>query len=149
MRGGDLFGDGVNIAARIQALAPPGGVFVSRTIRDHARDRIPVSFDDTGFHAVKNIERPLRIFAVRMLHAAPLAAPALEAPDKPSIAVLPFEDLAAEPGYEHLADGFTEEITAALSRDRSFFVIARNSALAYKGRTVASAQIGREPVSAI
>ena len=132
MRGGDIFGDGVNVAARIQTLAPPGGVAVSRTVRDQMRDRLPLVFDDLGHQAVKNISRP---FACSW--CAPDRStgwPALPwTPSKPSLAVLPFENLSGDPAQERLADGIVDEIAAAVSRVRSLFVVSRNSTQVYRG----------------
>jgi adenylate cyclase len=122
VEGDDLFGDGVNIAARVEALADPGGVFVSNTVYDHVRDRLPFDFQDLGEQQVKNIARPVRIYRVHDLRAAESApAPAprvLPLPDKPSIAVLPFANMSGDPEQEYFADGMVEEIITALSRIR-------------------------------
>jgi adenylate cyclase len=145
----DLYGDGVNIAARIEALADAGGVFVSRTVYDHVRDRLPFVFEDLGEQQVKNIARPVRVYRVRDVAAtaktpsAP-APPALPLPDKPSIAVLPFQNMSGDPEQEYFADGMVEEIITALSRIRWLFVIARNSSFTYKGQAVDVKQVGRE-----
>ena len=141
----DLYGDGVNIAARIEALADAGGVFVSNTVHDHVRDRLPFVFEDLGEQQVKNITRPVRVYRVRDIGAvkSPLA-PALPLPDKPSIAVLPFQNISGDPEQEYFADGMVEEIITALSRIRWLFVIARNSSFTYKGQTVDVKQVGRE-----
>ena len=143
---GDLYGDGVNIAARIEALADAGGVFVSNTVHDHVRDRLPFVFEDLGEQQVKNIARPVRVYRVRDASAAvnSPATPALALPDKPSIAVLPFANMSGDPEQEYFADGMVEEIITALSRLRWFFVIARNSSFTYKGRAVDVKQVGRE-----
>jgi adenylate cyclase len=143
--GDDLYGDGVNIAARIEALADAGGVFVSNTVHDQVRDRLPFHFEDLGEHQVKNIARPVRVYRVR--DAAPKAPPAqsvLSLPDKPSIAVLSFQNMSGDPEQEYFADGMVEEIITALSRIRWLFVIARNSSFTYKGQTVDVKQVGRE-----
>jgi adenylate cyclase len=154
----DLFGDGVNVAARLEAEAPRGGILISRTVHEAVVGRIKASFEDLGGLLLKNIERPVQTFAVQwqavhwrdaheaVVTAAPAAAPAvpLLLPDKPSIAVLPFDNMSADPEQEHFADGVVESITAALSRIRAFFVIARNSAFAYKGRPINVREIGRE-----
>jgi TolB-like protein/class 3 adenylate cyclase len=144
----DIFGDGVNVAARLEGLADPGGVFVSNTVHDHVRDRLPFAFEDLGEQQVKNIARPVRVYRVRDAAAPntpPLAAPAsLPLPDKPSIAVLPFANLSGDPEQEYFADGMVEEIITALSRIRWLFVIARNSSFTYKGRDVDVKQVGRE-----
>jgi adenylate cyclase len=149
VEGDDLYGDGVNIAARIEALADPGGVFVSNTVHDQVRDRLPFVFEDLGEQQVKNIARRVRVYRVRDAAAAAKststpALPVLPLPDKPSIAVLPFQNMSGDPEQEYFADGMVEEITAALCRVRDFFVIARNSAFSYKGKAVPAQQVSRE-----
>jgi adenylate cyclase len=144
VEGDDLYGDGVNIAARIEALADPGGVFVSHTVCDHVRDRLSFLFEDLGEQQVKNIARPVRIYRVRDAAANAPALPILPLPDKPSIAVLPFENMSGDPEQEYFADGMVEEIITALARIRWLFVIARNSSFTYKGRAVDVKQVGRE-----
>jgi adenylate cyclase len=145
----DIFGDGVNIAARLEALAEPGSVLVSNTVHEQVRDRVPFAFEDLGEHQVKNIARPVRVYRVRH-QASPAekvaaAAPQpLPLPDKPSIAVLPFANLSGDPEQEYFADGMVEEIITALSRIRWLFVIARNSSFTYKGQAVDVKQVGRE-----
>ncbi|MGC2202519.1 MAG: adenylate/guanylate cyclase domain-containing protein [Stellaceae bacterium] len=148
VEGDDLYGDGVNIAARIEALADAGGVFVSNTVHDHVRDRLPFVFEDLGEQQVKNIARPVRVYrvcdpATPESPSAP-APPALPLPDKPSIAVLPFQNMSGDSEQEYFADGMVEEITTALSRIRWLFVIARNSSFTYKGQAVDIKQVGRE-----
>jgi TolB-like protein/class 3 adenylate cyclase len=153
----DLYGDGVNIAARIEALADAGGVFVSNTVHDHVRDRLPFLFEDLGEQQVKNIARPVRGYRVRSRGHLPNppppagegrvgveAATAPPLPDKPSIAVLPFQNMSGDPEQEYFADGMVEEIITALSRIRWLFVIARNSSFAYKGQAVDVKRVGRE-----
>jgi TolB-like protein/class 3 adenylate cyclase len=147
VEGDDLYGDGVNIAARVEALADPGGVFVSNTVHDQVRDRLPFAFEDLGEQQVKNITRPVRVYRVRdacIGTKAPLAQPALPLPDKPSIAVLPFANMSGDPEQEYFADGMVEEIITALSRIRWLFVIARNSTFIYKGQAVDVKRVGRE-----
>ncbi|MEJ1934792.1 adenylate/guanylate cyclase domain-containing protein, partial [Nostoc sp. NIES-2111] len=144
VRGGDIFGDGVNVAARIQSLAPPGGVAVSRMVRDQVRDRLPFTFDDLGHQAVKNITRPLRVFVVRPDASRNESGTELDLPTKPSLAVLPFENLSGDPAHERLADGIVDEIAAAVSRVRSLFIISRNSTQTYRTRPASPSQIGRE-----
>jgi adenylate cyclase len=147
--GDDIFGDGVNVAARLEALAEPGGIRVSRMVRDNVRDKLDYAFEDLGEQQVKNIARPVRVYRVgdcarpvaQPLSAAPSALPL---PDKPSIAVLPFSNMSSDPEQEFFADGIAEDVITALSRYPSSFVIARNSCLTYKGRTVDVKQIGRE-----
>src|SRR5690242_795180 len=139
VEGDDLYGDGVNIAARIEALADAGGVFVSNTVHDQVRDRLPFVFEDLGEQQVKNIARPVRVYRVRnesplpnppphagegsALGAQVGAAAPLALPDKPSIAVLPFANLSGDPEQEYFADGMVEEIITALSRIRWLFVM--------------------------
>jgi adenylate cyclase len=147
--GDDIFGDGVNVAARLEALAEPGGVLVSNTVHDHVRDRLPFAFEDLGEQQVKNIARPVRVYRVRDPGAAaksPSASvsPALPLPNKPSIAVLAFANMSGDPEQEYFADGMVEEIITALSRIRWLFVIARNSTFAYKGQNIDVKQVGRE-----
>jgi adenylate cyclase len=146
VEGDDLYGDGVNIAARIEALADAGGVFVSNTVHDHVRDRLPFVFEDLGEHQVKNIARPVRVYRVRDVNvgAKPSTQPALPLPDKPSIAVLPFQNMSGDPKQEYFADGMVEEIITALSRIRWLFVIARNSTFTYKGQATDVKRVGRE-----
>jgi TolB-like protein/class 3 adenylate cyclase len=143
----DIFGDGVNVAARLEALAEPGGICVSRVVRDQVRDKLPHIFEELGERQVKNISRPVRVYGVRVTSAEKSAVaptPALPLPDKPSIAVLPFANMSGDPEQEYFADGMVEEITTALSRIRWLFVIARNSSFTYKGRAVDVKQVGRE-----
>jgi adenylate cyclase len=148
VEGDDLYGDGVNIAARIEALADAGGVLVSNTVHDQVRDRLPFVFEDLGEQQVKNIARPVRVFRVRDVGAAESAPaqsrPTLALPDKPSIAVLPFQNMSGEPEQEYFADGMVEEIITALSQIRWLFVIARNSTFTYKGQAIDVKQVGRE-----
>jgi adenylate cyclase len=149
VEGDDLYGDGINIAARIEALADAGGVFVSNTAYEQVRDRLPFVFEDLGERQVKNITRPVRVYGVRDASAAAKspaasASPALPLPNKPSIAVLPFANLSGDPEQEYFADGMVEEIITALSRIRWLFVIARNSSFTYKSQAIDVKQIGRE-----
>jgi len=128
-------------------LADAGGVFVSNTVHDHVRDRLPFVFEDLGEQQVKNIARPVRVYRVRDAAAKSTstpAPPALPLPDKPSIAVLPFANMSGDPEQEYFADGMVEEIITALSRIRWLFVIARNSSFTYKGQFVDVKQVGRE-----
>jgi adenylate cyclase len=142
----DIFGDGVNIAARLEALAEPGGICVSRVVRDQVRDKLAFAFDDLGEQSVKNIARPVRVYRVRDI-GANAKAPALRVlplPDKPSVAVLPFTNMSSDPEQEFFSDGIAEDIITALSRYPSLFIIARNSCFTYKGRAVDVKQVGRE-----
>jgi TolB-like protein len=140
--GSDIFGDGVNVAARLEGLAEPGGIFVSSRVQEDVQGRIDVTFEDAGEQRLKNIARSVRVYRVRMNEAAAKTAPAL--PDKPSIAVLPFTNMSGDPEQEYFADGMVEDIITALSRFRHLFVIARNSSFTYKGRAVDIKQVGRE-----
>jgi len=144
VEGSDLYGDGVNIAARLETLADPGSVVVSRTVFNHVRGKVKLGFDDLGDQQLKNISEPVRIYRLRPDGEAAMARPALALPDKPSIAVLPFDNLSGDPDQEYFADGMVEEMITALSRMRWLFVIARNSSFAYKGRAVDVKRIGRE-----
>jgi adenylate cyclase len=145
----DIFGDGVNVAARLEALAEPGGICISRVVRDQVRDRLDCTFEDMGEQEVKNIARPVRVYRVRdravpIEQPAPISLQPLPLPDKPSIAVLAFQNMSGDPEQEYFADGMVEEIITALSRIRWLFVIARNSSFTYKGQAVDVKQVGRE-----
>jgi TolB-like protein/class 3 adenylate cyclase len=143
---GDIFGDGVNIAARLEALSDPGGVCVSSRVQEDVEGRIDVVFKDGGEQQLKNIARPVRIYKIHIGRPeAPKASPPMLAlPGKPSIAVLPFQNMSGDAEQDYFADGMAEEITTALSRFRMLFVIARNSSFTYKARAVDVKQIGRE-----
>ena len=148
---GDIFGDGVNVAARLEGLADPGGICVSARVQEDASGRLDLTFDDLGEQALKNIARSVRVYRVRLAtgETTPKATPAvsqpvLALPDKPSIAVLPFQNMSNDPEQEFFADGIAEDIITALSRYPSLFVIARNSCFTYKGRAVDVKQVGRE-----
>jgi adenylate cyclase len=151
VRSGDLFGDGVNIAARLQSNAKPGGVCISGATYDQVRKVLPITFADLGVQQVKNISEPIRAYQVSALSEAQQAAPAPVAesesppplPDKPSIAVLPFQNMSGDPEQEYFADGMVEEIITALSRFKSLFVIARNSSFTFKGKAVDIKEVGR------
>src|SRR5713101_1573379 len=138
----NIHGDGVNMAARLQALAHAGGVVVSGTVYDQLQGKLGLPLDFVGEQRVKNIARPVRVYRVLLDGGAAKTAPPL--PDKPSIAVLPFENLSGDPEQEYFADGIVEEIITALSRFHGLFVIARNSSFTYKGRVVDVKQVGRE-----
>ena len=145
----DIFGDGVNIAARLESIAVPGGISISRAVHDQVRDRINVCFDDKGEIALKNIARPVQVFAISgakesKTTVSPESKPALALPDKPSIAVLPFTNMSGDPEQDYFADGMVEDIITALSHFKALFVIARNSSFTYKGRAVDVKQVGRE-----
>jgi adenylate cyclase len=161
---GDIFGDGVNIAARLEALAEPGGICLSAAAHEQVRDRLNIAFDDLGEQQVKNITRPVRVFRVTLTHPAatapgsPLsrnagegaerqrreAGEGLPLPDKPSLAVLPFQNLTGDAEQEYFVDGMVEEITTAIARLPWLFVIARNSAFTYKGKAVDVKEVAQE-----
>jgi adenylate cyclase len=146
----DIFGDGVNVAARLEALAEPGGICVSRVVRDQVRDKLAVSFEDMGEQQVKNIARPVRAYRALLAERAdrpsmPSETTTLRAfSDRPSIAVLPFNNVSGDPEQEYFVDGITEDIITALSKWRWFLVIARNSTFAYKGKSVGLKEVGRD-----
>jgi adenylate cyclase len=147
----DIHGDGVNVAARLEGIAEPGGIWVSGTVRDHIGDRLDLAFDDLGEQALKNIARPVRTYRVRLaaVEGTPTISPGeptrtLAVPDKPSLAVLPFQNMSGDPEQEYFADGMVEEITTAISRFPWLFVIARNSSFSYKGKAVDVRQVARE-----
>ena len=149
----DIFGDGVNIAARLEGIAEPGGVCMSDDAYRQVRGKIEPACDDMGPQALKNITEPMRAWRVQIcVQSAATAqanspasqAPALDLPDKPSIAVLPFQNMSGDPEQEYFADGMVEDIITALSRFKSLFVIARNSSFTYKGKAVDIKQVGRE-----
>jgi adenylate cyclase len=149
--GDDIFGDGVNVAARLQAMAPPGGVCLSGRVHDEVRDRLDVAFEDTGEQRLKNIVRPVRVWRWSPRDAAASAAGALEASQvaralaqKPSIAVLPFVNLSGDPGQDYFTDGVTEDIITALSRFHELSTAPRSSTFAFKGRTLNAAEVGRQ-----
>lgn len=144
VEGGDVHGDGVNVAARLEALAEPGTVCVSGTAHEHLRGKLELAFEDLGEHALKNIARPVRVYRLAARASAEAPRPALPLPDKPSLVVLPFQNMSGDAEQEYFADGMTEEITTALSRIRQFFVIARNTAFTYKGKKLDLRQVGRE-----
>jgi adenylate cyclase len=139
---GDIYGDGVNIAARVEALARPGAICVSENAYQQVKGKLALDISDMGEQQLKNIAQPVRVYGVRLQDAS--AAAVLTLPDKPSIAVLPFQNMSGDPEQEYFADGLVEDITTGLSRFKWLFVIARNSTFAYKGRAIDIKQIGRE-----
>jgi adenylate cyclase len=143
---GDIFGDGVNVAARLEALAEPGGICVSARVQEDAIGKLDLTFEDMGEQALKNIARPIRTYRVATGPGPTTVqeTPTLPLPDKPSIAVLPFANISGDPEQEYFADGMVEEIITALSRIRWLFVIARNSSSTYKGQAIDLKQVGRE-----
>jgi TolB-like protein/class 3 adenylate cyclase/Flp pilus assembly protein TadD len=149
----DIFGDGVNIAARLEGIADPGGVCISDDAYRQVRGKVEIACDDLGPQPLKNIAEPMRAWRVRLTGQTPSAvrsgsavsqSQALPLPDKPSIAVLPFQNMSGDPEQEYFADGMVEDITTGLSRSKSLFVIARTSSFTYKGKAVDIKQVGRE-----
>jgi len=149
----DIFGDGVNIAARLEGIAEPGGIYISDDAYRQVRGKVDIACDDMGPQPLKNIAEPMRAWRVRLTGESPSAAQsgsavgqsqALPLPDKPSIAVLPFQNMSGDPEQEYFADGIVEDIITALSRFKALFVIARNSSFTYKGRAIDVKQVGRE-----
>jgi adenylate cyclase len=145
LEGSDIYGDGVNVAARLEALSDPGGICISGTVFDHVKSKVGLDFEGLGEQHVKNIDDPVRVFRVVLDSAtnegeaagtSTGSAAVLEPPDKPSIAVLPFNNMSGDPEQEYFSDGITEDIITELSKFRSLFVIARNSSFAFKGRSV-------------
>ena len=145
---GDIFGDGVNVAARLEALAKPGGICVSARVQEDAAGKLDIVFEDLGDQRLKNIARPVRVYRVcpdQVISGTKRVATSLPAlPDKPSVTVLPFTNMSGDPRQEFFSDGIAEDIITALSRYPSLFVIARNSCFTYKGRTIDVTRVGRE-----
>ena len=146
VEGSDLYGDGVNVAARLEGLAEPGHIYVSGSVYEQVKRKLPSSFDELGSYTVKNITEPVHVYRVRTQSTGPAVAEpqALPLPTKPSIAVLPFTNMSTDPDHEPFADGLTEDLITDLSRNVGLFVIARNSTFAYKGKSVDVRRIARE-----
>src|SRR5216110_1271448 len=140
---GDIFGDGVNLAARLESIAPVGGIAVSQSVRDHVGKRLDLAFEDMGERRLKNIEAPIRVYSISVARPSSDGA-ASAGQERPSIAVLPFVNMSGDPEQEYFSDGITEDIITALSKLRWFFVIARNSSFIYKGKAVHMKQVGEE-----
>jgi len=147
----DIFGDGVNVAARLEALAEPGGISISRVVRDQIRDKLPYPFEDIGEQSIKNIARPVRVYALHPgavadlpAPSAPSTTPVLPVAPRLSIVVLPFANLSNDPEQQYFADGITEDLTTNLSRISGMFVISRNTAFTYRSKPADTKQIGRE-----
>ena len=142
----DIFGDGVNIAARLEGLADPGGICVSARVQEDVEGRLDIVLKDGGEQQLKNIARPVRVFNIHIgkPEAAKVSPPMLALPGRPSVAVLPFQNMSGDAEQDYFADGMAEDITTALSRFRLLFVTSRNSSFTYKGRAVDVRQVGRE-----
>ena len=141
-----IYGDGINVAARLEGLADAGGICVSDKVHSESLGKVECAFDDLGEQTLKNIARPVRVYRARPKSAAKptMEHGMLTLPDKPSIAVLPFTNMSGDPEQEYFADGVVEDILTALARVKGFFVIARNSSFTYKGRAVDVKQVGRD-----
>ena len=148
IEGDDIHGDGVNVAARLEGLCEPGEVFLSGTVHDHVEGKLIARFEDLGERSVKNITKPVRVYRARTgTQENTVSVPAdvpLSSPDKPSIAVLPFENMSGDPEQEYFSDGITEDIITELSKISGLFVIARHSSFTYKGKSVTLKQVGQE-----
>ena len=143
VQGDDLMGDGVNVAARVEGIAEPGSIAITRAVHEQVRDKLDIGFVDKGEIALKNIQRPVQVFVIGGTKVDSHAT-ALPLPDKPSIAVLPFQNMSGDPEQEYFADGIVEDIITALSRTKALFVIARNSTFSYKGKSPDIRQVGRD-----
>ena len=150
VEGDDIYGDGVNVAARLEGLAEPGGICVSRTVFNHVTNKVDLGFEDLGEQKVKNIPEPLRVYRVKLAHTEVTRLKSvftteqtLTLPDKPSIAVLPFDNMSGDPEQDYFADGITEDIITELSRFKSLFVTARNSTFSFKGQSLEVKEVGR------
>jgi adenylate cyclase len=143
IEGGDIYGDGVNLAARLEGLAEPGGICLSANVHEQVRHKLDLAYQDLGDKTVKNISEPIRVYRV-VPEVGPSAERELSLPEKPSIAVLPFDNMSGDPEQEYFADGISEDLITALSKIRWFFVIARNSTFTYKGQAVEVTQVARE-----
>jgi adenylate cyclase len=149
VEGKDIFGDGVNVAARLESIAQPGGITISGSVRDHVGNRLNLSFEDMGEQTLKNIERPVRVYSVALdgqsaRDTKDIAPASQEQLERPSIAVLPFNNMSGDPEQEYFSDGITEDIITDLSKVSGLFVIARNTAFTYKGKPVKVQQVGQE-----
>jgi adenylate cyclase len=143
--GGDIFGDGVNVAARLEGLAEPGGICVSGRVQEDVEGKIGIAVEDAGEQQLKNIARPVRVYRVGVGAGEPAGSrQTMTLPDKPSIAVLPFQNMSGDPEQEYFVDGMVDDIITGLSRIKWLFVIARNSTFTYKGSAVDVKRVGRE-----
>src|SRR6266478_10219767 len=147
VQGEDIFGDGVNVAARLERIAAPGGITISGPVRDHIGNRLDLAFEDMGEQTLKNIERPIRVYRVCLDNPAAAGTKdkksALPEGEKPAIAVLPFNNMSGDPEQEYFSDGITEDIITDLSKVSGLLVIARNTAFTYKGKAVKVQQVAQ------
>ena len=142
IEGDDILGDGVNVAARLEGIAEPGGIYISDAAHQQVRDKLELTFEDRGEQQLKNISRPLRVYRVNCAGSAVNSRPSLPLPEKPSIAVLPFQNMSGDPAQDYFSDGITEDILTELSRFRSLFVVARNSSFSLRGNVLDVTEIG-------
>lgn len=144
---GDIFGDGVNVAARLEGLSEPGEICVSATVREHVGEKLPIGFVDLGEHSVKNIARPVHVYRIEMRAEPTVAIPSRPSgvglPDRPTIAVLPFANMSGDAEQEYFSDGISEDIVTGLSRNRMFFVISRSSSFSFRGAAINVAEVAR------
>ncbi|MBA2435105.1 MAG: adenylate/guanylate cyclase domain-containing protein, partial [Chthoniobacterales bacterium] len=143
VEGEDIFGDGVNVAARLESVATPGGIAVSQSVCDHVGNRLNVRFEDRGEQQLKNIEKPVRVYDI-LLEEPELTTMPSQKKEKPSIAVLPFTNMSGDPEQEYFSDGITEDIITDLSKISALSVIARNTSFTYKGKAVKVQTVGQE-----
>src|SRR6266566_4058209 len=143
VEGDDIYGDGVNVAARLESIAPPGGIAVSQSVRDHIGNRLKLTFEDRGEQQLKNIETAVRVYNVLLEEFHSAEMPSMTA-ERPSIAVLPFNNMSGDPEQEYFSDGITEDIITDLSKASGLFVVARHTAFTYKGKPVKVQQVGHE-----
>src|SRR5947199_498139 len=146
VEGDDILGDGVNVAARLEGIAPVGGIAVSQSVRDHVGNRLDLTFEDMGERRLKNIERPIRVYSISLDTPSPAetdGAASAKPEEKPSIAVLPFINMSGDPEQEYFSDGITEDIITDLSKVSGLSVVARNTAFTYKGKTVEVAEVAK------
>jgi adenylate cyclase len=139
----DIYGDGVNVAARLESIAAPGGITVSGSVRDHIGNRLDLVFEDRGEQQLKNIEKPIRVYNVLLEEPESATMPSTKQ-DKPSIAVLPFTNMSGDPEQEYFSDGISEDIITDLSKISGLSVIARNTSFTYKGKAVKAQAVGKE-----
>ena len=146
VEGEDILGDGVNVAARLESIAPIGGITVSQSARDHVGNRLDLVFEDMGERRLKNIERPIRVYSISLdasVHAQPNGTMSAHRGEKPSIAVLPFLNMSGDPEQEYFSDGITEDIITDLSKVSGLFVVARNTVFTYKGKTAEVQEVAK------